>query len=155
MCIDDLIEDGCQNVVENCLKTCGGCEDVTSRPPTIKPTDPTKTDTPPASSSCPMECREEMRKWFYCMLSNSIQLILIIHNHLYNMNLLLTIFHYLVTQSKQVSSICTTSKALGNTRLTSLTSSEQAGTLNTAAAGAKIQAIIDAINGFAAPDCSD
>ena len=64
------------------------------------------------------------------------------------MNLLLTIFHYLVTQSKQVSSICTTSKALGNTRLTSLTSSEQAGTLNTAAAGAKIQAIIDAINGL-------
>ena len=39
--------------------------------------------------------------------------------------------------------------------LTSLTSSEQAGTLNTAAAGAKIQAIIDAINGFSIPDCSD
>ena len=65
------------------------------------------------------------------------------------------IFHSIVTRSKQVSSICTTAKALGNTMLTSLTSSEQAGTLNTAAAGAKIQAIIDAINGFSIPDCSD
>ena len=37
--------------------------------------------------------------------------------------------------------------------LTSLTTSEQAGTLNTAAAGAKIQAIINAINSLAAPDC--
>ena len=74
-------------------------------------------------------------------------------NHLCNINLYVTIFHSLVAQSKQVSSICTASKALGNTMLTSLTSSEQAGTLNTAAAGAKIQAIIDAINSFAIPDC--
>merc|ERR1719273_2188582 len=121
--MDDLEDDGCQDVLENCLKTCEGCEDghdSSSKSPTIQPTEPTKTDTPPASSTCPVGCREEM-----------------------------------LTQSKQVSSICTTSKALGNTRLTSLTSSEQAGTLNTAAAGAKIQAIIDAINGFAAPDCSD
>merc|ERR1712110_1367387 len=109
-------EDGCQDVVENCLKTCGGCEDRTSKPPTIKPTEPTETDTPPASFTCPIGRRDEM-----------------------------------IVQSRQVLSICTTAKALGNTLLTSLTASEQAGNLNTAAAGAKIQAIIDAINGFAVP----
>ena len=73
--------------------------------------------------------------------------------HLCNINLNIAILHSLVTQSNQVSSICATAKALGNTMLTSLTTSEQAGTLNTAAVGAKIQAIITAINSLAAPDC--
>ena len=70
-----------------------------------------------------------------------------------NINFNVTIFFSLVTQSNQVSSICATAKALGNTMLASLTTSEQAGTLNTAAAGAKIQAMINAINSLAAPDC--
>ena len=87
-------------------------------------------------------CKANQNHWFYYI-------------HLCNINLYVRIFHSIVTRSKQVSSICTTAKALGNTMLTSLTSSEQAGTLNTAAAGAKIQAIIDAINGFSIPDCSD
>ena len=65
VCIDDLVDDGCKDVLENCLKTCGGCDDdgeSTSKPPTVKPTEPTKTDTPPASSTCPIGCRDEISK---------------------------------------------------------------------------------------------
>jgi len=61
----------------------------------------------------------------------------------------------LVVQSNQVSSICTTTKALGDTSLTALTTTEltAAGFASTTAA-AKVQAIITAINGYATPDCS-
>ena len=47
-CVDDLIEDGCQEVLDKCSKTCGVCEEnVTPKPTTPKPTSPPKETTRP------------------------------------------------------------------------------------------------------------
>ena len=50
-CVDDLSEDGCQDVLDKCSKTCGVCEDngddVTPKPTTPKPTSPPKETTRP------------------------------------------------------------------------------------------------------------
>ena len=48
-CVDGLSEDGCQEVLDKCSKTCGVCEengdDVTPKPTTPKPTSPPKETT--------------------------------------------------------------------------------------------------------------